>query len=141
MPDARAVPAPDPARSREYVAELERAREVQARVVSRLDDLLDDERRELVNVTRRLDEVRQHPVVVAALAQTSEQAVGHRERHPGDPWLWLESIAGGSVLPAVGRGVTMELARDDVSGRVYVAPAGTLPPAGERWTLARVVTS
>lgn len=134
------VSALDPAQVREHLDDLDRERLVQQAVVDHLADLLDSAERTLTALDKRIAQQRAHPAVIEVLAQITEQAAGQRERHPGDPWTWLESVAGGHVLPDLPPGMTLELARDDVSGRVYVAPAGTLPPTGDRWTFARVVT-
>jgi hypothetical protein len=130
--------SPDPAVVREQLDVLQRQVDVRQGVVDALARLLHDERRECDYLTSQLGVLRRQS---AALADGGEQR-SPQERHPGHPWTWAESVAGSTVIRAeTGSGVTMELARDDVSGRVFVAPAGTLPPAGDGWTLGRVVLS
>lgn len=128
-----------PARVRERITELERAVALCAQVINRLEELVDEVRREASWAQHQLDDMRAHPAVAAALEQDTEQAVGQRDRHPGPPWTWLESIAGGGVLVRGESGLTLEVARDNVTGRIYGAPAGTPPPDGDDWTLARIV--
>jgi hypothetical protein len=76
----RAVPVLDPAVVRERLAELERDREVQQRVVAALDRLLDDERHALSWLDHQLSDMRAHPAVVAALARADSVT----SRDPGD---------------------------------------------------------
>ena len=78
------------------------------------------------------------PAVIAVDRELEQQQSAHQQRDPGDPWLWFESIAGGRAVAALSDDGWCELARDEVSGRVFVAPAGTEPPDGDGWTVARL---
>ena len=40
--------------------------------------------------------------------------------------------------PAPAWSINPQLARDQRSGRTYVAPAGTAPPDGDEWVVARL---
>jgi uncharacterized coiled-coil protein SlyX len=62
----------DPDRVREHLAELEHRRTVQEHIVERLDELLDDERRELAAITDTITNLRRHPMVAAALEKDTE---------------------------------------------------------------------
>ncbi|MFL5913908.1 MAG: hypothetical protein ACJ768_25510 [Gaiellaceae bacterium] len=129
----------EPAKVRQALADLDHEREVQQGVVNSLADLLDAAERTLTAIDRRLTALRENSAVRDALAGHTEQAIGQRDRYPGEPWTWLESIAGGSLVDGIGTGMTVELARDGRSGRVYIAPLGTPPPDGPGWLLGQLV--